>query len=268
MGSICEKVYDQILMIVIFSFTGAENVQLSAVIHGSTHQSNIRGRQGLHEQNKHPPQHPVATTAAISQTATQLTTPHKIPTQPVATAPQQGHTPSHCNVPTAKLRYRGNQLPTTQELALYALLLSAFESASDAFISHATANKCHIHVSLAMSRLFPKDAVVTTTSINNYFMHSHCRTRRNQLGKVKNSFRWNFFKTQVDMISSACAPELASLLMFLPAMKSSMTSHVVSRKQPRKPVHCWTVVDNHPLHPTEVCAACGMKSVGSYQHGA
>ena len=131
--------------------------------------------------------------------------------QPLAMAQQQERT-STKQLPRAKLRYRGNQPLTAHELALYALLHVSFGGKSEAYKSHGTDNQSHHRVSSTMNHLFPAEGVVTPCAINSYFMHSRSKSRGNQLGKILNNYRWNYFIPDIETITTNCKSELQALL--------------------------------------------------------
>ena len=117
------------------------------------------------------------------------------------------------NVMRRQLRFRSTDMATEVELALYALLLCIFEDREHAYRAHNEQNLKLMKVVCAMNALFPDEPTISTASINNYFSHSRSRSRGiNQLGRIQNTWRWSYFKCEVDQIVCGCEAQMKALL--------------------------------------------------------
>ncbi len=187
---------------------GAENVSIASLLANCGIQKNqdiSLSVRPLGDHNLAP--RPVRTEGET--TSMSITSDHRIQNLQPAVGPTRDH--GEYNLKRTTVRYRGSSPASPQELALYALLEIAI-GGPDAYRSHATNNRHHQQVAVALHHLFPDDAPVAPSSINSYFIHAHSKIRRHQLGKYDNSFRWNVFHPEVALITEACEEKFRSLI--------------------------------------------------------
>ena len=113
------------------------------------------------------------------------------------------------------IKYHASQPVDDIELAMYALLLTAYDGdRARAFQSHSLDDMITTSVVKGLQHLLGPASQLPPSAVRNYFLQARTsnRKRRRSTGRTKGQWRWDFFREETSNFQQQCAGSLRVLL--------------------------------------------------------